>query len=374
MHIKEINAIGEDKFYAFSLDSTIEVIDELEKLNWSNIDDKNLEENSGFYSMLLDIVNDRVANSSFPEMTDDAERKSLLLLRVLRVKTSISQYRLLFLRNEVEGMMKETADQFETTKNNIKAISSETREEINKIGTDTKDGIKNFADDTQTAIQKKSADMTASINRHLQESEETFEKKIHAEMEGTKNRIEPQLIATVLTLMGVFSAIITIIMSVVVTSSSWLNNANGASAVIAFIVPNAVAVFSIIVLLLLVSSRKEMDVVVVSEKNWECPNLTNKVLKTARRKEMTTIAIIVIFTIGILIFSIFEIKSNDVPHIKYVLSQGMYNCKDLSHNVNEDPVTVIEFELDGKLYIIPYDKKYFHDGKLYFCVEHQMLE
>lgn len=44
--------------------------------------------------------------------------------------------------------------------------------------------------------------------------------------------------------MGVFTSIIVVIMSVVITSSSWLNNASGASAIIAFIIPSCVAVLA----------------------------------------------------------------------------------------------------------------------------------
>lgn len=45
--------------------------------------------------------------------------------------------------------------------------------------------------------------------------------------------------------MGIFTSIIVVIMSLVITSSSWLNNAYGASAIIAFVIPSCVAVLAV---------------------------------------------------------------------------------------------------------------------------------
>ncbi len=352
MSIVEINAIGENAFYNFSLNDTIEVVTILERLNWIDIKDKNLEENNGFYTRLLDIVDDRIASGSFIELTDDAEAKSLLLLRILRVRTSVSQYRLMVLRDEVERKMLAANEQFANTQKKLTMLSS----------------------DTQAAIQEMSTATEKSINEHLQNSEEDFGKKIKTEIESAKNSLEPQLITTVLTLMGVFSAVITIIMSIVITSSAWLNNASNASAVVAFIVPNLVVVFAIVVLLLMVFSRKEADIVVIPENRWDYPDVAEKALKKSRIQRGVAIAMIAVFTIGILVFSALEISSNDEPHVRYVLSQGMYECKILPCEEGEEPITVIEFEINGMKYTLPYDERYFHDGKLYFCEDHQILE
>lgn len=48
--------------------------------------------------------------------------------------------------------------------------------------------------------------------------------------------------------MGIFTSIIVVIMSLVITSSSWLNNAYGASAIIAFVIPSCMALFVVCVL------------------------------------------------------------------------------------------------------------------------------
>ena len=248
MLIKNINIIGEGAFYNYSSNKTIEVLSVLENVDWSNITDKNLEENSGFYAKLLDIVDDKLTNNSFPELFEDVERKSHLLLKVLRIRISISQYRLIFLRDDVEKKVIERVnvanELFEKTKVNLNSVVADAQDSIHLMSTNAED----------------------RINNHLLTSEESFGEKLSKKVETVFDRIEPQLITTVLTLMGVFSAVITIIMSVVITSSSWLNNANGASAIIAFIVPNLVVVFSIVVLLEMVFSRKSAQIVVIPEK------------------------------------------------------------------------------------------------------------
>lgn len=349
MLITEINAIGETAFYAYSLNRTIDVIETLEKLNWSDIRDKNLEENNDFYSRLLDIVNDKVTNNIFVELTDDAEGKNHLLLRVLRIRTSISQYRLLFLRDDVETKILSRVESAKT--------------DINSIVTGTQD-----------SIQKMSTDVQNSINDHLTESEAAFEETIKEEIKSATGQIEPQLITTILTLMGVFSAVITIIMSVVITSSSWLNNADGASAVIAFIIPNLVVIFSIVILLGMVFSRRDSKVVVISENTWDLTNLSNKALKKARATQKITALMIAIFTIAIVAFSLYEIRVNAEPHVRYILSQGMYECVEIQVDESETPVRYIEFQFNEKIYTFPYDEGYFHDGKLHFCEEHESLE
>lgn len=106
MLIKEINSIGEKEFFTYSLNQTKDVFETLEKINWSDIKDKNLEENVDFYSSLLDVVYDRVSSNHFPELSDNSEEKSYLLLRLLRIRTSISQYRLFFLRDDVSENVK----------------------------------------------------------------------------------------------------------------------------------------------------------------------------------------------------------------------------------------------------------------------------
>ena len=99
---------------------------------------------------------------------------------------------------------------------------------------------------------------TSQIFEWVSEVSDDLENK-RKDIEDTANAVreeidesEHNILAHVLSLMGIFSAIITLIMSVVITSASWLNTANGASAIIAFIVPNLVTLIAVFTLLSLI--------------------------------------------------------------------------------------------------------------------------
>ena len=84
---------------------------------------------------------------------------------------------------------------------------------------------------------------------------EEKQREIQIEVNHISEKIEKsehKSLSHVMTLMGIFSAIITIVMSVVITSTSWLNNADEASAIVAFVIPNLVVLLSVIVLISLV--------------------------------------------------------------------------------------------------------------------------
>ncbi len=92
----------------------------------------------------------------------------------------------------------------------------------------------------------------------LQEVEKKFEiQKDEIAKNTTKTireleEVEGKMLSHVLSLMGIFTAVTTIIMSAIITSSTWLNNATGASAIIAFSVPNLVTLIAVISLMLLI--------------------------------------------------------------------------------------------------------------------------
>ena len=93
-----------------------------------------------------------------------------------------------------------------------------------------------------------------------------------------------------------------------------------------------------------------------------------------KRTLKCTIGFIVIFTVILVAFSLYEIKRTDEAHIRYILSPGMYECSEVVNTETEETETIIKFELNERSYAIPYKDSYFHDGKLYFCEEHQQLE
>ena len=60
-------------------------------------------------------------------------------------------------------------------------------------------------------------------------------------IDNTSERIMPNIV----TLLGVFSSIIIVILTLITTSSTWLSNANEVSVLIAFVVPSAIATLAI---------------------------------------------------------------------------------------------------------------------------------
>ena len=356
MDIKDINSIGESRFYDYSLVDTIAVLDVLEAQDWTNIRDKALEENTSYCTRLLDIVDDRIHKNYFIELVDNAEGRNHVLLQVLRIRTSISQYRLLCLRDDVE---RSVLKQVDLANDKFKQVEEAIDATI-KIA--------------EADVQKASADVRISINEYLSNSEKQFESTIDQKIQAKTDDIEPQLITTVLTLMGVFSAIITIIMSVVITSNSWLNNANSASAIIAFIIPNLVVAFSITLLLGMIFSRRGGKYIVISGDNWNHESMANSALRKVKRIQVATIILIVVFTGVAIGFSLSQMRVNDEPHTRYILSEDMYECVGGEENESEEPILEIEFDFNGKNYRFPYDENYFHDGSIYFCEEHERLE
>lgn len=326
MTIKELNLTGETEFWTFSLYQTRQALDLLSNLYWLDTNDSNLKENHAFYEMFLNVVDYRLYCDDYEEIKDDNIQKNHLYFCVVQLRSNIAQYRLIVQQKDVESDM-----------------------------------------------QRFSNAAISNINNHINTRYKNFEKSVDGKVEEAVKNIEPQLMSTILTVMGVFSAIITIIMSVVITSSSWLNNADGASALIAFVIPNLVTVISIVVLLGIVFSRKD-NLVIVPARDWESPKLVEKQLKKSKRFMFGAIILIVIFITLVLAYSFYELKTQDHPHTRYILSPEMYECVEINNEETNETIVLIEFELNNNSYQIEYDDSYFHNGNLYFCEEHQRLE
>ena len=181
------------------------------------------------------------------------------------------------------------------------------------------------------------------------------------------------MITTVLTLMGVFSAIITIVMSVVVTSTSWLNNANAASAVIAFIVPSIVVVFSMSILLSIVFTKRKSEPVIIVRDSASRASVADHALKMTKRIRKIMLCVIIVFTTVLLSLAVYELVKSGSPHTRHVLTHGRYEVVVSTTEGQEQP-SVIRFEFDGKEYCFQYDEKLIHNGELYFCTDCQKLE
>lgn len=364
MKIEDINSLGEKEFIDYPLDKTIEVLKVIENLNWVDPEDKNLNENEGFYSNLLDIVADKINGDLFSEILEDDTQKNLLMLRILRIRTNITQYRLVFLSNKINH---DFSKKFENTEKAIRDADIHMTEVQNKLS----DSVQAFEKTISEAKNQMS-----EIKTKISDEVKAFEDTVAEETQSAIKEIQPQLMTIVLTLMGVFSAIITIVMSVVITSNSWLNNASNASAILAFIIPNLVVIFAIIVLLRLVFNKTEtVKVVPVKDcDDWNISRLVEKDLKKSKRLMKFTVFLILFLTTILISISLICIKKDNVPHKRYVLTQETYSIVEIEESTTNKKQILIEFNINQNNYQFQYDEDYFHDGFLYFCEEHNRLE
>ena len=210
--------------------------------------------------------------------------------------------------------------------------------------------------DSQTAVADSKTKLTASEGA-LVKAEEALVKA-----EEKLNNIEHDMLTHVLTLMGVFSAVITIFMSLVITSTAWLNNADGASAVLAFVVPSAVAVVAVASLLLII---------------FVYHNATTGSDNHPIKVSPAYIVLIVFFAIlaGSLVHISTSYSQKCTPdHIHTILTESDYRIG-VEPKPDGSIVNVyLQFTLDGKNYWFDYNEEYIHNGNLYFCQEHKRLE
>lgn len=219
-----------------------------------------------------------------------------------------------------------------------------------------------------TELQKELAKEEKQINKSLSTAKKTVNRELHKAIEEMHDS-EHNYLTHVLTLMGIFSAVITVIMSLVITASSWLNNADEASAVVAFIVPNAVALCAVIVLLFLV---------------FLYHNATTGSDEHPVKKKHAYIFLGSLF--GIVVLSLISLVWSTVTHTQQckpehthlIIPSAMYTIKPsvgMDQGVDEDdPIRYILFEIGGEEYYFRYDEDLVHEGNLHFCQEHKMLE
>lgn len=231
----------------------------------------------------------------------------------------------------------------------------------------------NSALEINVTLINQSAQVTAWIDdakKQLSYQKTEIEKKAKLVQEQIDNS-EHTILSHVLTLMGIFSAIITIILSVIITSSSWINNSDKADAVVAFVVPNAVALMAVTLLLSLIfahNHRNRIEAKTTKQNIWD-------ILKSILFY-MIIIVIVLATIISSICLSLAEESSQS--HILYILSPGEYIVKEEiitpSGAGEEEKKTFFKFSIGDKPYLVEYDESYLHDGNLYFCEKHCTLE
>ena len=236
----------------------------------------------------------------------------------------------------------------------------------------------NEVDNEKAKLNQKIADIETKLSNTIEDYTKKKE-KITKEVKLFEKRInnaEHDILSHVLSLMGIFTAIITIILSVIVTSSSWLNNADMSDAVIAFVVPNAIALCAVSLLLTLIfrqNRRRQID----TYGSKETPQ------DKESAKSVIVISIVAFVMTAMIICAVCLYLANQTPnpHVIYVLSPGEYRVAEKvvtpvpdDGSVEEEKRPYFEFTFEDKLYRFEYDESYLHDGNLYFCEKHCTLE
>lgn len=216
-------------------------------------------------------------------------------------------------------------------------------------------------------LHKELEDKKAEIDKSLNNAQ-TSVNGLNDQLTSAKTEIqnsEHNVLTHVLTLMGVFSAVSTIVMSVVITSSSWLNNADGASAILAFIIPNAVAILAVIVLMFLVFLYT----------NASTGSDTHPIKSKVAKNLFITLLVIVVVLTGLLIWTAVSYTQKCEPnHTHYIICPDEYTIVSRKIPNSNSEELYLQFIFEEKNYRFEFDERYIHNGNLYYCQEHNTIE
>lgn len=200
-------------------------------------------------------------------------------------------------------------------------------------------------DSIKTDYEQKNKEWDAQkieINKTIATSNDELEKKA----DELEDKIEKNAYTRLFSLMGVFTTIITIILSLVATTSTWLNNANGCQAIIAFTIPSAVIVTSLMILL-----------GIVMPKNMEA----------AKGKLVATIVLSAFLVITV----VYAFWNEFNTHTQFIITPDCYEIVKTSNSQKE----VIKFEINGSTITNTYNKGLIHEhNNIHYCIKHEELE
>ncbi len=351
--------ISELKCYNF--EQTVEVIDALEKVFdvESSVVDK--IEKYRYYCEISLVIHQRIENNDFQELSN-RYKKLMYLTRIKRLIASFSS--LSRLNNSTQEKVTDAKDKQKEIEEKLQIIQNEILSAVAKEKGEVLGEVEKEIEKNKQSL----LETQEKIIKELKNTENDISKKIEEEKKEVSS-LERNTLSHVLSLMGIFSAVIVIIMSVILTATSWLNNADGASAIVAFTVPNLVALLSVFVLLSLIYLYTHKDSSVGENSNKRTK------IKSIFAIVVITIILVISITLSIvLVKSINKVKEENIPHKQYVISLTDYKIIEIE---NSEKVKEKFFEvfLDDERYEFKYDEKYIHDGdRLYFCKEHNTLE
>ena len=182
----------------------------------------------------------------------------------------------------------------------------------------------------------------------------------------------------VMSLLGVFTAIITIIITLFISSSSWLKNSDKSDAFFAFVVPNAVVLIAVSFLMLLVYFFIHQDKI-TKDKIEQRTIKNNKIIVIG-----IILGVIILFCTLLSLIFINTQHSKSATHIRYIIPPSQYriveDTVDTPEGCHHDSecnckkVRCIEFTYEGTNYSFEYDESLKHGENLYFCEKHCTLE
>lgn len=315
----DLNTLKENDLRKFSYADTKDVIAELEKIRLPSLDGIDAIERVEIYYSFVTLIKNRVDNHEFPELSGAGKRFEIKTLH-MTLDLLLSSFKFSLDGNKLRKRMLEVDDQVQQTVLDYSAKKEELEKKVESVETE----VRNF-------------------QKRVDNSEHT-------------------ILAHVLTLMGVFTAVITIIMSIVITSGSWLNSADISSAIVAFTVPNLVTILAVIVLLTLIF---------VYQKSFS--NDQNK--SKGAIGIFVGLFVLIVILCGVMGWvAISCTQPSKATQVLHVISPSEYIVTEEIDCESGEIETYYEFVFEGIKYKFPYNEKYTHDGNLYFCEEHETLE
>lgn len=342
MMTKDLNDLRERELRKFSFEETLNIIVALENVKPLRLSKIEALETLETYCVFVSIIRDRVTNNEFNELKSNNKKKESFQSRLNALLNSFT------FALEINNFVKAQNDQMAELTSAVERLEKR----------------------------------RGAIEAEFKQKVEDFDIEVGLTIEDM-NESEHKILTHVLTLMGIFSAIITIIMSVVVTSTSWLNNADGATAIFAFAIPNLVVLLSVIVLVFLIYLYNNMGE--PARRKEQLNNILNKGNSLRKPRHKTSIVVISVILVIIIALSVIlawlaatYTSPGRNPHMRYIITPSEYtidkegeceaNCCDNDHQ------RYFNFNFEGNNYRFLYDKALIHDGNLYYCSEHNQLE
>ena len=132
---------------------------------------------------------------------------------------------------------------------------------------------------------------------------------------------------------------------------------------LALLIPNLIVIFSVVVLVSMVYAYHGMNY--LDDKKRRGPVIFFLIFIS-----------IVIIVLGVILGIVIQKQNKvcDVLHIRYVISPSEYEIATETIPGIEDTKLYYRFNFEGQNLLFDYNKNLVHDGNLYFCPEHGILE